>query len=114
MPVESLAIGQLNGQDVLVSGSWDAAVRIWGADGKPLLNLTDHAADVWAVAIGRLNDEDVVVSGGRDGVILWNGEGVPIGTLTTNEVNAIAVGRFNRQDVIATGGKDIRIWTRGV
>ena len=58
--VNAVAIEQLDGRDVIVSGSHDQTVRIWDRAGRQVGDpLTGHTD---AVAIGRLDGRDVIVS----------------------------------------------------
>ena len=63
--VNSVAIGRIAGQDVIVSGSDDETVRIWDAvRGTPVgVPLLGHKAPVNSVAIGRIAGQDVIVLG---------------------------------------------------
>ncbi|MBT8226579.1 MAG: hypothetical protein HKP61_18870, partial [Dactylosporangium sp.] len=80
-PVAALAVGQLNGQEVIVSGSDDRTVRVWdAATGDPVGQpLTGHTGAVTTVAIGQWRGRPAVVSGSRDGTVrFWNsGPGEP-------------------------------------
>jgi hypothetical protein len=73
--VYSVAMGQVGGRDVVVSGGSDGTVRVWdpttgGAVGEPLIG---HDGEVSSVAMGQVGGRDVVVSGGYDRTVrVWN------------------------------------------
>ena len=72
----SVAAGELpDGTPVIVSGSYDATVRVWRlADGSPVGEpLTGHDGTVFAAAVGDLLDGTlVIVSGGIDATVrVW-------------------------------------------
>ena len=73
MKVNSVAVGQLGGREVVVSGSSDYRVRIWEAStGKALQVLEGHAGEVNSVALGRLGGREVIVSGSDDKTVrVW-------------------------------------------
>jgi WD40 repeat protein len=115
--VSAVAVGQLDGRDVIVSGSGDGTVRIWDGTGAPVGDpLTGHTEPVSAVAVGRLGGRDVIVSGSHDQTVrIWDGTGAPAGdplTGHTAEVTAVTMGHLNGRDVIVTGSRDrtVRIW----
>jgi len=113
--VTALAIGRLDGRDVIVSGSDDGTLRIWDAAGKTVRDpLTGHTSGVNAVAVGRLNGRDIIVSGSYDGTLrFWNPAG-PIGDplIHSGGVTEMAIWRRQDRDVIVSGGNDrrLRIW----
>ena len=78
-----MAVGQLDGRTVVVSGSDDETVRVWdAATGTPLGNpFTGHTDEVSTVAVGQLDGRTVVVSGGGDGTVrVWDAAtGDPVG-----------------------------------
>ena len=50
-PVNAVALGRLDGRDVVVSGSWDGNVRVWDPAGDERRVLTGHTGSVRGVAI---------------------------------------------------------------
>ena len=81
--VNAVAVGQLDGRTVVVSGSDDGTVRVWdAATGAPVGDpFTGHAGGVSAVAVGQLDGRTVVVSGSDDGTVrVWDAAtGTPVG-----------------------------------
>jgi WD40 repeat protein len=115
--VNAVAIGRLDGRDVIVSGSQDNSVRVWDGTGAPVGDpLTGHTETVNAAEIGQLDGRDVIVSGSWDQTVrIWDGAGAPVGdplTGHTGWVWAVAVGQLGRRDVIVSGSIDgtVRIW----
>ncbi len=73
--VTAMAVGELDGRPVVVSGSTDSTVRVWDLGngdpvGEPLTGHTDH---VLAVAVGELDRRPIVVSGSLDSTVrVWD------------------------------------------
>ena len=117
-----MAIGQVEGRTVIVSGGDDATVRVWdAATGNPIGDpYTGHTDGVNAVAIGQVEGRTVIVSGGADATVrVWDAAtGTPIGdpyTGHTDGVNAVAIGQVEGRTVIVSGGDDatVRVWDAG-
>ena len=70
-----MAVGEVDGAPVAVTGGVDGTVRVWdlrtgAARGEP---LGGHTAEVKAVAVGMVDGIPVAVSGGSDGTVrVWN------------------------------------------
>jgi WD40 repeat protein len=117
--VNAVAVGQVDGRTVIVSGGGDRTVRRWDAAtgtalGDPGTGLPTGVA---AVAFGQVDGRPVIVSGGSDPrVRMWDAAtGLPVGdplTGHTGGVHAVAVGRVDGQPVIVSGSSDqtVRIW----
>jgi WD40 repeat protein len=105
--VMSVALGQLGGRDVIVSGGLDRTVRVWEAStGKALQVLKAHTDSVYAVAPGKLGEREVIVSGGDDKTVrVWELEPEKIWApiFMDASVNAITL---NGPDIVVgtTGG----------
>ncbi len=125
--VNAVAVGELNGCPVIVSGGEDRTVRVWDLEsGQPVLGpLTGHHGPVSAVTVGERHGRPVIVSGSEDGTVrVWDLEsGQPvlvIGQLTddrpgfgpANRVKAVAVGERHGRPVIVSGSSDgtVRVW----
>src|SRR5690606_8184716 len=73
--VTTVAVGELDGQPVAVSGGVDAAVRIWDLRTRKQIGakLTGHEHVVASVAIAELDGRPVVISSSGDGTIrFWD------------------------------------------
>jgi WD40 repeat protein len=104
-----VALGEVDGEPVVVSGSRDKTVRLWdGRTGRPRGEpMTGHTGSVSAVALGEVDGEPVVVSGSIDTTVqLWDGRTlsslrvVPLGS----EVRGLAMGKDSALAVSATRG----------
>ena len=117
--MRAVAVGQLDGRTVVVSGSDDGTVRVWdAATGAPVGDpFTGHTDWVNAVAVGQLDGRTVVVSGSSDETVrVWDAAtGAPVGdpfTGHTDWVNAVAVGQLDGRTVVVSGSSDgtVRVW----
>lgn len=115
-----VAIGEMSGLPVLVSGGNPSAVSVWDlatlerisgpADGQDGLHQT--------VATAELDDQLLVISGSSDETIqLWDAEtGDPVGDPWvghTNWVTSLAVFDLDGRPVVASGGGTdgtVRVW----
>jgi len=113
--VSSLALGQWDGQDIIMSGC-DHTAQVWDAAGNvvglPIPN--DPGYEVFSVALRRLGDQDFIMSHGFNGLQRWNPSGDPVGPVITDANFPLATGRLEGQDVIIafsrTGDGDVAIW----
>jgi WD40 repeat protein len=117
--VRALAVAQLDGRPVVVSGSGDATVRVWDLATRAPIGqpLTGPATSVLAVATAELDGRPVVVSGCWDATVrVWDlATGAPIGqpfTGHTGEVRAVAIAQLDGRPVVVSGSRDatVRVW----
>ncbi|WP_277922204.1 P-loop NTPase fold protein [Streptomyces sp. Root369] len=117
--VAALAVGELEGRTVAVTGDEDATVQAWDAatGARRAPPLLGHRGPVWAVALGELDARTVAVTGGEDAAVrVWDlAAGNLLTTLTghTAPVNAVAVGDAADGRLIALSASDdrtIRLW----
>ncbi|MEV4185014.1 serine/threonine-protein kinase [Streptosporangium canum] len=118
-PVTAVAVTQLDGRPVAVSGSDDDTVRVWDLTTRKQLGepLTGHTEGVTSVAVGQLNGKPVAVSGSWDRTVrVWDlttGEqvGEPL-TGHTDRVASVAVGQLDGRPVAVSGSPDdtVRVW----
>jgi WD40 repeat protein len=119
--VNAVAVGQLEGRPIAVSGGDDGTVRVWDlASGRPIgLPLTGYTYRVraLAVALGELEGRPIAVSGGHDGTVrVWDvAGGRPIGPPLTghsDSVTAVAVAELDGRLIAVSGGHDgtVRVW----
>jgi len=118
-PVYAVAMAELEGRPVVVSGSDDGSVRVWDlATDDPVGSpFTGHEGPVYAVAVTELEGRPVVVSGGDDdSVQVWDlATGDLIGRPFTEhdgDVNAVAVAELQGRPVGVSGSDDgsVRVW----
>jgi len=117
--VTAVAVGQIDGHPVAVTGSSDATVRIWDLTlGQPVGEpLTEHVDAVTAVAVGQIDGHPVAVTGSEDATVrIWDlTTGRPVGeplTGHTRGVRAVAVGQIDGHPVAVSASWDatVRIW----
>ncbi|MFI7058569.1 hypothetical protein ACWDOR_23665 [Streptosporangium canum] len=73
--VGAVAVGQVNGRPVAVTGSWDHTVRVWDLTTRKSLGppMTGHTNTVEVVAVGQVNGRPVAVTGSLDGTVrVWD------------------------------------------
>jgi WD40 repeat protein len=83
-PVTAVAVGELDGRPIAVTGGDDATVRVWDLRTGHQHGdaLTGHVGPVTAVAFGELDGQPIAVTGGRDATVrVW--------TLTPNVTPAV-------------------------
>ena len=117
--VQAVAVAELDGRPVAVSGSDDGTVRVWDlATGTPVGSpFTGHDGPVNAVAVAELDGRPVVVSGSDDETVrVWDlATGTPVrGPFTGHDgpVNAVAVAELDGRPVAVSGSGDrtVRVW----
>ena len=104
---------------IVVSGSADAAVRVWDLAAGVLLRppLKGHDGDVNALAVGELHGRTIVASGGDDRAVrLWDlasGQslGVPLRG-HRRKVRAVAVGEVHGRSIVVSGSNDNTVRVR--
>jgi WD40 repeat protein len=116
--VQAVAVGELDGRPVAVSGAYDGTVRVWDlARGSPVGQpLTGHTSEVRAVAVGTLDGRPIAVSGDNHRTVrVWDlARGTPVGqplTGHTSWVNAAAVGELDGRPIAVTGDDStVLVW----
>ncbi len=117
--VNAVAIGQVEGRTVIVSGSDDRTVRVWdAATGEQVRDaFTGHSDSVNAVAIGQVEGRTVIVTGSGDHTVrVWDaatGQLVRAAfTGHTGSVRSVAIGQVEGRTVIVSGSGDrtVRVW----
>ncbi len=117
--VSAVAVGQVGGRPVAVTGSLDLTVRVWDLTtrkpiGEPRVGHTDT---VLAVAVGEVDGRPVAVTGSADDTVrVWDlTTRTPVGEAMTghrDDVDAVAVGQVDGRPVAVTGSADdtVRVW----
>jgi WD40 repeat protein len=116
---DALAIGTLDGQDVLVAGSDDGGVKIWDRATwrQQGLTMRGHEERVSAVAIGTFEGRSIVVSGAWDQTVrVWDARtGTQLGEpLRGHEgrITSLALTVLEGRAAIVSAGHDrmVRVW----
>jgi WD40 repeat protein len=115
--INGVAVAELDGRPVVVSGGADGTVRVWElATGEPIRAFTGHTDAVRAVAVAEFDGRPVVVSGGADGTVqVWElatGQLVRAFTGGTHWVNVVAAAELDGRPVVVSGAADgtVRVW----
>ena len=115
----TVAVGELAGYQVVVSGEDDGTIQAWDLTkgtpiGKP---LTGHNGAVNAMTLGLLEHNQVALSGGDDGTVrVWDlTRGSPIGEPLTGhdgKVLSVALVELEGRPVAVSAGSDgtVRAW----
>lgn len=122
-----IAIGHIDGRDVMVTGGWDAdgvaQVCVWDPGGHPVgSSCTVRDGIIQSLAVGRFGDREVVtfcigdMSLDDDEMVrVWDPHGSIAGDPTnghTATVQALAIGQLDGHDVMISAGGDstLRVW----
>jgi WD40 repeat protein len=117
--VKAVVTAVLNRRPLIISGGFDATVRIWDlVSGIPISGpFIGHSGPVNAVAITELDGRLIVVSGSDDWTIrVWDLESrrtiLPPFTGHSGTVNALAVTEVNGRSLVMSGSSDrtVRVW----
>jgi WD40 repeat protein len=115
----AVALRELDGRPVAVTGSDDNTVRVWDLrEGTPVGEpLRGHTSGIRAVALGELDGRPIAVTGSSDNTVrVWDlREGTPVGeplTGHTSGIRAVALGDLDGRPIAVTGGYDnsVRVW----
>jgi len=110
--VRSVAVGEVDGRPVIVSGGDDRTVRVWDlATGTPVGDpLTGHDGAVNVVAAGKLDGRPVAISGSSDGTAkAWDlATGDPAGDLFIGHPGIVQSLAIWTAYGSALGGKPVR------
>ena len=118
-PVMGVAIGAIDAEPILVSGGYDALVRLWNPlTGEPLGSpLAGHNGWVRSVAVDQVNGTCLIVSAGYDGrVHRWDAAtGQVVGEPLVGHqgpLRSVVIGHAGSRTVIASAGNDatVRRW----
>jgi WD40 repeat protein len=113
--IEAVAVGDLDGRPIAVSGSWYHTVRVWDLRNHqplgPLIGPRLEGRSIEAVAVGDLDGRPIVVTGESNGAVqVWDlRTGEPLGppfTGQTSVLGGMAVGDLDGRPIAVTCGWD--------
>jgi hypothetical protein len=125
LKVTGVAVSELEGRPVVVSGHDDDVLRVWDVATSDVIATHDLGRTPEAVAAATLEDRPVIVSGHSDGALrVWDvATGTAIGPAVYGHrehrrydregwVSAVAVGELHGRQVIVSGGFNsaVRVW----
>jgi WD40 repeat protein len=109
--VRTLAVTELDGRLVIVSGGHNGTLQVWDPIGQARIGqpLQAHSDPVTALAVAHENGRMVLVSGGEDKALRqWDlADLSPVGdTLHGHQspITAVAIGRMGGQSVLVSAG----------
>ncbi|MBG0813437.1 serine/threonine-protein kinase [Planomonospora sp. ID82291] len=117
--INTVAVAQLNGSPIIVSGSADNTIRIWNLStgkqiGEPLIG---HSRSISTVAVTQLNGFPAIISSSTDNTIrIWDlSTGEQLDELITKHtygIHSMAVSRLNGRPVaVSVGSEDaMYVW----
>ncbi|MEV4096664.1 WD40 repeat domain-containing protein [Streptosporangium saharense] len=121
--VSTVALGEVNGRAVAITGSVDGTTRVWDlATRKQMGDPMISDSGVGHVAFGRVDGKPVAVSSdGDENIRVWDLNtrqlvGVPIPTGHNRGAMTVTVGEVNGRPVALTGGGDengggaVQVW----
>ncbi|MGB7247672.1 MAG: WD40 repeat domain-containing protein, partial [Phormidesmis sp.] len=98
---------------LLASGGRDNSVKLWTANGQPLMTLAGHQDVVWSVSFS--SDGQMLASGSRDRTArLWDIEGNELQVLEGHDGDVYSVSVSPDGQTIATASQDktVKLWDR--
>jgi guanine nucleotide-binding protein subunit beta-2-like 1 protein len=115
--VSDIAFAVHNGQEFVLSSSWDRSLRLWNLKtGETVAKFLGHTKDVLSVAFSPDNRQ--IVSGGRDNALkMWNVKGECMFTMEreahTDWVSCVRFSPALSSPLIVSGGWDnlVKVWS---
>ncbi|WP_422739708.1 caspase family protein [Micromonospora sp. WMMD729] len=120
--VMAVAVGELDGRPIAVSGDDRGSVRVWDLTinqqiGAPLAGGPEGSDGITAIALVEVEDYSLALLGAEDGTVrvcdLSTGQEIPTALRGhTNGVTSIAVAEIDQRPVALTGSRDgsARLW----
>ena len=114
--VSALAVTQLDGRPIAITGGHDATIRVWDlARGTQLQELGGHTHGVSALVVAQLDGQPIAIAASGNAVRVWDlGRGIQLHQLTGHRfgVTALAVTQLDGRPIAITGSRDatVRVW----
>ncbi len=116
--VWTLALAEIDGENIVVTGGLDTTVRSWNlATGRPYGSpLRGHVFGAWSLAVTELNGSTIVVTGGSSMKLrawdLVSGTEIHEPLVHTGEIWNLKVGELNDHPVVVYAGSEpnFRVW----
>ncbi|MDJ0728642.1 MAG: caspase family protein [Crocosphaera sp.] len=109
--VTSVALSK-DGQ-IIVTGSFDGAVKVWDRQGKLQYALEGHQGYVYSVAISK--DRQTIVSASEDNTVkVWDRQGTLLHTLEGHQesVGSVAISEDGQTIISGSNDNTLKVWDR--
>ena len=108
-----LAVCELDGRPVVISGGEDRLIRVWDLEARRQRSdpLTGHEGTITSLAVVEREDQPLLVSSAEDGTLrIWDlTRGQPIGDPIhghEEKVLSVATAKWDTKWIVASGGQD--------
>lgn len=110
--MEITSISMSAGENKIITTSYDSVARVFGMDGRLLMEIANHRALLWKASISP--DGRYIATAGSDGnVMVWDSLGNAVSTLSGHDFDVYCVGFSpDGQSVLSSSGDNTaRLWS---